>query len=128
MRKQFFLSAALFWTGVILFFCLENAQNIPQIAIPFVDKMVHVVFHFIFTILWFLYFKKKFSSPNMTRLLSIAWMSSLFFGIAIELIQQYVTTTRNADIIDVLANSIGATFAVLLLLKLNTYNKIIDKI
>ena len=64
----------------------------------------------------------------MTRLLSIAWISSLFFGIAIELIQQYVTTTRNADIIDVLANSTGATFAVLLILKLNTYNKIIDKI
>jgi len=126
--KQFFLFAALFWTGVILFFCLENAQNIPQIAIPYIDKVVHVGFHFIFTILWFLYFKKKFSSSNIIRLLSIAWMGSLFFGIAIELIQQYVTTTRNADVIDVLANAMGATFAVILLMKLNAHNKIIDKI
>ena len=128
MRKQFFLFAALFWTGVILFFCLENAQNIPQINIPYIDKVIHAIFHFVFTTLWFLYFKKKFSSTYMIRVLSIAWIASLFFGIAIELIQEYVTTTRKADVIDVLANTTGATFAVLLLMRMNAYNKIIDKI
>jgi VanZ family protein len=126
--KKIFLIAALFWTGVILFFCLENAKDIPIIQIPYIDKVVHSVFHFVFTALWFLYFKKKFSSANIVKSLILSFVFSLLFGISIELLQQYITLTRTADVIDVLANILGASLAVISIIRLNSYNRIIDKI
>jgi len=107
---------------------LENAKNIPQINILYIDKVIHAVFHFVFTTLWFLYFKKKLARSNNLRLLSFALLGSFVFGIIIELLQQYFTRTRIADIFDVLANLFGAFLAVITILLLNEYHRIIDKI
>jgi VanZ family protein len=128
VRKKIFLAAALFWTGVILFFCLENAKDIPQINIPYIDKVVHAIFHFVFTTLWFLYFKKKLSSSNIVQPLTWSFVFSLLFGISIELMQQYITLTRSADVIDVLANTVGASLVVITILLLNARTRIVDKI
>jgi VanZ family protein len=128
VRKRVFLYAALFWTGLILYLCLKNANEIKQIEIPNFDKLIHVVFHFVFTALWFLYLKKKLIGSNNLSLLSFSLIGSFVFGIAIELMQQYFTTTRSADIFDVLANLLGAFLAVLSIILLNTYNRLIDKI
>jgi VanZ family protein len=128
VRKQVLLCAALFWTGMILYFCLENAKNIPQINVLYIDKLIHVVFHFVFTTLWFLYLKKKLVGSNYFQLLSFSLIGSFVFGIAIELMQQYFTTTRSADIFDILANLFGAFLAVITILLLNRFNRIIDKI
>lgn len=128
MLKNIFLIGALFWTGVILFFCLENAKNIPVIDILHVDKIIHVIFHFVFAILWFLYFKKKFNTSNGVNLLVFTVFVSFVFGIVIELIQQYFTTTRSADILDILANVFGALLAAVLIILVNSYNGFIDKI
>jgi VanZ family protein len=126
--KKIFLATALFWTGVILYFCLEDAKDIPQVSIPYIDKVIHAVFHFVFTTLWFLYFKKKLNSSNSFKPLAFSFAFSFFFGISIELMQAFFTTTRSADVLDVLANVSGATLAVIAIILLNTYNRIIDKI
>lgn len=44
--------------------------------------------------------------------LMIAFMLSVFFGIAIEVLQGLYTTTRKEDALDVAANISGATLAV----------------
>jgi VanZ family protein len=47
---------------------------------------------------------------------------SIFFGIAIELAQKYLTTTRQADAWDVVANSIGSIVGVFVAIKaFNTF-------
>jgi VanZ family protein len=126
--KNVFFLIAIFWTGVILFFCLENAKNIPSIDLPYIDKVIHSVFHFLFTTLWFLYFKKKFKTSKNVIILAVTIFLSFILGIAIELIQQYYTTTRNADIYDVLANSLGAFVAAIVILLMNSYSGLFDKI
>ncbi|POY40254.1 hypothetical protein C3L50_06310 [Flavobacterium alvei] len=128
VRRTIFLYSAIFWTGIILFLSLENANEIKQIEIPNFDKLIHAVFHFVFTTLWFLYLKKKLVTITNFPLLSFALMGSFFFGIAIELMQQYFTTTRSADVLDVLANLFGASLAVISIILLNNYNRFIDKI
>jgi VanZ family protein len=110
--KYFFLACAICWTFLILMLCLENEKEIPDIEIKHLDKVVHFVFHFIFSTLWFLYFKKRFLQITNSRLLVSTWLFSLVFGLVIEFLQQQITTTRNADVIDVLSNAIGATVAV----------------
>ena len=128
MRKQIFLFSAILWTGVILFFCLENAKNIPAVNIPYLDKVIHVGFHFVFTVLWFLYLKKRFINSSNLQLLGYTIMSSFVFGIAIELMQQCLTTTRNADVFDVLANLSGAFLAAFSIILVNAINGLIDRI
>jgi VanZ family protein len=128
VRKQIFLFSAIFWTGVILFLSLESAKNIPVVNIPYLDKVIHAGFHFVFTILWFLYLKKKFISANNVYLLFFTLIASFVLGIAIELMQQYFTTTRNADVFDILANLFGAFLAAISIILVNGINGWIDKI
>lgn len=60
--------------------------------------------------------------------LAISFVFSVLFGIGIELLQAFLTTTRKADIFDVFANVTGATLAVIVIILVNKYNGIIDKI
>jgi len=126
--KQIFLYTALFWTGFILYFCLIKSSDLPQVNIQNIDKLVHAFLHFVFTLLWFFYFKKKIGGLNNLKLLITSLVFSLFFGIAIELMQKFFTVSRNADIFDVFANLFGATMAVIFIITVNKYKGIIDKI
>ena len=128
MRKLFFLSAALLWTGVILFFCLIKSSNLPTVNVLYLDKAVHAFFHFVFTMLWFLFFKKKLNTSNSFRPLVLSFVFSFFLGIALELMQQFFTDTRSADVMDELANLFGASLAVLAIVLLNTFSRIVDRI
>lgn len=122
-----FFFVALFWTGVILFFCLIRASQLPVIRLPNLDKYIHAFFHFVFTTLWFLFFKKQMHKTNFRKPLLISFLLSVFFGILIEILQEFCTTTRRADFFDILSNFTGATLAVLLILWVNR-NGILDKI
>jgi VanZ family protein len=126
--KQIYFWSALFWSGLIIFVCLIKSSDIPQIAIPYLDKVMHAGLHFVFTLLWFFYFKNKISNLKNGKLLLISLVLSFFFGIAIELMQKFFTVTRNADLFDVIANLFGASMAVVLIIFLNNYKRIIDKI
>jgi len=125
--KKIFFFTALFWTGIILFFCLVQSSDIPQVKIQNLDKVIHAFFHFVFVSLWFLFLKKQFSNAKILKLLISSVVFSLFFGILIEILQELCTTTRHADVFDVLANLSGATLAVIAIMLLNKYNKL-DKI
>ncbi len=94
-----------------------QSKDIPSVTIPYLDKFVHVFFHFVFTSLWFLYFRIQIKSTNVFKPLFVSFLFSLFFGITIEIAQSLFTATRNADVYDVLANSFGALVAVFLLFR-----------
>jgi VanZ family protein len=126
--KQIYFWLALSWSGLILFACLLPSNDIPQVKIPYLDKVTHSFFYFIFLSLWFLFFKKKLNSSNNFKPLAISFVFSVFFGIGIELMQQFFTHTRTADILDVFANIFGATLAVIAIVLLNTHSGLGDRI
>lgn len=128
MLKRIFFCAAILWTGVILFLCLIKSNDLPQVSIQNLDKLLHAFLHFVFTFLWFLYFKKEWSSYSKYKLLGFSLIASFVFGIAIELMQQYFTTTRTADVFDVLSNLSGSVLAIISIVMLNKLNGIVDKI
>jgi VanZ family protein len=125
LKQIFFLCLALLWTGIIAFLCLTESSNIPAVEIPNIDKLVHFCFHFGFTLLWFLFFKKQFNSIDNYKPLLVSFVFSIFFGLAIEILQSRYTLTRSADMMDFLANAIGATSAIIAVL---LFNKLISKI
>lgn len=122
--KQFYFWVALSWTGLIVFFCLIKSSDIPVVQITNLDKVVHSFFHFVFTLLWFLFFKKQLNSSNVFKPLAVSFMLSIFFGIAIEIAQVLFTKTRKGDLLDILANLSGATLAIFIILFFYKYTNL----
>jgi VanZ family protein len=106
--KKLYLFAALSWTSFIFFLCLVKSSQIPVINIVNFDKLVHASFHFVFTILWFLYFKQQFKKRHNNESLVFVFLLSVGYGIGIEIAQLLFTATRSADPLDVVANIVGA--------------------
>lgn len=88
-----------------------------QIEIPFKDKYVHFTFYFILVVLWYIYTKKTNGNLKINLILVLA---AIGYGILMELFQSLFTTTRTADIFDVMANSLGAISGLLFIS--NIYN------
>jgi VanZ family protein len=121
VRKISYLSAALFWTFSILLLCLEPASDLPKIEINQVDKLAHFSFHFIFIILWYLYFISTSKIINYKTPL-ILFFVSFVFGIVIEWSQQVLTTSRKGDVLDVISNISGAFTALVILISVQYYS------
>ena len=125
-HKHIWLFLAIFWTGIIFFLCLISSEDLPSINLKIegTDKGVHFTFHFIFTLLWMLFFYA--STKNITKSQTVkVILSSLLFGIVIEILQEFYTTTRSADVLDVLSNAIGAlTAGILVYFTLNRIKKL----
>lgn len=112
MLKQLFFLAAVIWTGIVFTLCLVQSESLPIVNIENLDKFVHAFFHFVFTSLWFLFLISHTTDKKIFMPLMIAFMLSVFFGVAIEVLQGLYTTTRKEDALDVAANISGATLAV----------------
>jgi VanZ family protein len=110
--KQLFFLAAVIWTGIVFTLCLVQSESLPIVNIENLDKFVHAFFHFVFTSLWFLFLISHTTDKKIFMPLMIAFMLSVFFGIAIEVLQGLYTITRKEDALDVAANISGATLAV----------------
>lgn len=77
--------------------------------IPYRDKMAHFVFHSIGTVLGCLFLRERSGSAIPMKKAVWAMVGSLFlYGIIIEVFQLKFTTTRSAELLDVVANTTGA--------------------
>ena len=105
LSEHKFLILAITWTVLITVASLISFNSVPKVKIIGNDKLVHFIFYLVFVILWSLankraYFKIKY------ELLIVFF--AIVYGIIIEVLQGVLTQTRQADIYDVLANSLGA--------------------
>ena len=110
--KKIVLGLSICWTFLIAILSLISSTKIKTYGISGADKYVHASFHFVFVLLWgwFLWQQQKIINRAAVRNL---FMVSFFYGFAIELLQETVTTTRHADVFDIFANSIGASLALI---------------
>ena len=114
-RSKYFWGA-VFWTLFVTVSCLMAAEKVNRISffnIPHKDKYVHFAFYFVMVVLWVLSLSPAYASKRRLRL--VVFSFAVFYGILIEICQGLLTNGRSADILDVLANTAGATLAILLL-------------
>ncbi|WP_281636376.1 VanZ family protein [Flavobacterium marginilacus] len=121
-KKYILFLIALFWAGVIAYFCLVKSSDLPVVNISNIDKCIHTFFHFVFTFVWFLFFRKQLKFKYDLKPLLFSLLLSVVFGLLIELLQELFTLTRHADVLDVVANLTGAVLAVLAVLICNKLN------
>jgi VanZ family protein len=117
VRNKFLLGIASGWTTLIGILCLVKSGDLPSLHLPGADKYVHFTFHFIFTLLWATYASQNQEDHKIKNSLKVVGFS-LLYGILIEFLQEIFTTTRHADILDVLANLTGALTAFLVFVML----------
>lgn len=105
---------ALVYTVALLVVCLRPLK-LPNIGVSFGDKIFHALAYVVLALLWYctLINQNKFSSKR-----ALLWASvfSIFFGMVIEVFQEVFTTTRQADIMDVVANTVGVLFSAFLIM------------
>jgi VanZ family protein len=117
VHKKFLLGTAIGWTALIGVLCLVKSSDLPSLHLSGTDKYVHFTFHFIFTLLWATYAVPNRKEHKIKKSLKVVGYS-LLYGILIEVLQETLTTTRHADIFDVLANLSGALTAFLVFVML----------
>lgn len=119
---------AVLWTAVILVLCNINlsSANGPGLFFQGFDKMVHLGFFYVLTILLF-YGKIKFQHSYSFRSLTIfkVIMISAILGGFIEMLQWKVFTYRSAEWWDFVSDMIGSFMGVFsyVLLHRSNYNE-----
>ena len=112
MLKKALFGFAICWTVIIAFLCLITFRELPSIGVAGADKYVHVVLHFAFIMFWGFYVSLTQNEIKISKIIRLVILSILY-GIVIEVLQELFTTTRHADILDVLANFTGAILALM---------------
>lgn len=113
LKKYFFtilfISWVVFITSLSLFSFEED--SVPTIHIPHFDKLVHFSFYFVFTVLGCWSFREvdRKNTP-LKKIISKIIFYAVVYGMIIEVLQGVITVDREPDLLDVLANSLGALF------------------
>lgn len=91
----------------------ENLNKIFSLNFPYMDKVIHMLMYFILsiTILASLIRTGK-RKKYYHMLITFVWVIS--YGMLMEVLQFYLTQTRSAEFLDILANTTGCIFAFLL--------------
>jgi len=84
-------------------------MSVQSLNIPHADKVVHFIFYFVLVILGVKAIPEFFTTKLVLRkVLLYTLFFAIAYGILIEFLQYGFTENRHGDILDVLANSVGA--------------------
>ncbi|MBR1412877.1 MAG: VanZ family protein [Prevotella sp.] len=104
------LCILLIWTLSLLPFFPET----PLDDVAFIDKWTHLVMYGgTCCVIWWEYLHSH-QKANYNRLFLFAWLAPILMSGLLELLQEYCTTTRSGEWIDLLANTTGVTLAALI--------------
>ncbi|HET8885713.1 MAG TPA: VanZ family protein [Salinimicrobium sp.] len=108
-RKLLFL-LALLYTLLLIGASLFSLKDIPVEKISTSDKVLHGVAYFVLVVVWSFVISKS-KNRSFRKMLFLIGSVAFIFGIVIEILQGSLTTYREPDIWDVLANTIGIVLA-----------------
>lgn len=103
--------------GAILTLCLVQVPKMDDVAsIPNIDKIVHFVMFFTFSLLFILeqWLVKAHWWKRPLPLFLLAFVFSAFLGGVIEELQAYATNYRSGDVVDWYFDMAGAGTAIIL--------------
>lgn len=106
----------LFWALSILFLCTIGTEDLPSVGFLDLfsfDKFVHTLMFGVLTLTLVVAFRRqaRFSILSKKAIL-IAFVSAVFYGTAIEILQYTMSTGRSAEWQDIVANTLGCVLGV----------------
>ena len=108
-NKKLFFTFSILWTIFIFIACSIPGKDLPKIHLfTNFDKVVHFIFFFVFTALWFITLLNGKVS-YLIIFLKLVFVS-LIFGFGIEFWQKYFIVGRSFDVLDGLTDFLGSLF------------------
>jgi VanZ family protein len=109
--KLLFFFPALIYTGLILYLSLINLADTPVKNLGMSDKAMHCGAYFGLGLLWMFFGLFTFEQKGLFKRIIIISLASIVFGIFIEVLQGVITSYRQPDLFDILANTTGVVVA-----------------
>jgi VanZ family protein len=105
------------WAAFILFATIANARTLEQLRLSELfayDKPIHMLLFGIQTLLLFwAYFHRPFTTQSVVTVILIV----VGYGFVTELLQALITTSRQFDYFDLIANTVGCVLAAAITVK-----------
>ncbi|NNE32618.1 MAG: VanZ family protein [Winogradskyella sp.] len=98
------------YTIALIVVSFINLNNVPKLGSGYDDKVYHICAYLILGFLWMVYVKPL---AKKRLALKVILVTSLF-GILIESLQHQLNPNRTFDILDIVANCIGAVIGTLI--------------
>ncbi|MEO0527044.1 MAG: VanZ family protein [Bacteroidota bacterium] len=117
-KKLGFTIAFISWMALVTLFSLVSFSEgtLGTINIPHFDKLAHFVFYLVAALLCYAFlWEMAGESLSWVKALIMAVCFAIFYGIIIEVIQSELTRTRQGDFLDILANTLGALLAAVII-------------
>lgn len=106
---------------ITIAFLISSVSYLPKINIFIpLDKLIHAIVYLILIFIWAGYYFLKQNRVIVLASLIKILLLCFFYGILIEVIQHVFVPTRQADILDVLANSFGLIIGAYIFWKVKT--------
>ena len=111
MDRRYISKITVYYTLFLIILSLIPVTDLgfPKFQLFEIDKLVHFVMYFSLTILW------CFASENFYRSNFKLLLFAIFFGSVLEIFQHILPFGRYFDLGDLLANSLGAIFGIIIL-------------
>ena len=125
MRIVYFIPAIIWFIASVILLTLPQ-NDLPHSSlfnIPNFDKLVHLIMFFLLTVLFSYPFSKlPVKTVAIASVFKVAF-SVIVYGIIMEFVQKYFTSSRAFDMIDILFDSLGS-FLGLVAIRQYMYKKI----
>lgn len=112
-NKRATLFLAVLWTMFLFFACFIPGNDVPNVKIFQIDKLVHITLFAGCSFLWGMYF---FKYGRKFKLFAWDFGGSVCLGILVELIQSTNWVKgRSGDVWDVVADTMGAALGIFII-------------
>ncbi len=86
-----------------------SGMDTTEIEIPHIDKLVHFTFYLVASILGCFFLRETTNGDlEKEKTIRMVFLGCVVYGIIIEVLQREFTLEREGDVMDALANGIGA--------------------
>ena len=111
MDRRYITKIAVYYTLCLIILSLIPVPDLglPKLQLFEIDKLVHFIMYFSLTILW------SFAAKNLYNSNFKLMLFAIFFGFVLEIFQHILPFGRYLDLGDLLANSLGVIFGIIIL-------------
>ena len=110
MLKKVCLTLAIAYTIVLTYVNFMNLKEVPEIGFEFDDKLYHLGSYILLAVLW----GGLAISYQSSKILKIAAVSCLIYGISVELLQNIVNPLRTFSWGDLASNAVGVIIGIII--------------
>lgn len=109
---------ALFFTCLVLYASISPIDEVDSSGIlnfPYADKIAHFFMYLVLTLSWLGGMHKYYYRSRKKVNRYLVGILVFIFGVFMEVLQFCLTTGRSAEFADIMANTLGILFAIVLL-------------